>query len=256
MIISHELIISSEKSGIEIIDPAEYEKNDTSSKFTEQIETEQLKTLEFIQPTEHLNDQSQTDLDIQEFGYTEIIVPEASFSPPSPKRVKLLNDFSNEFTEFTKPEDAETNSISSVSSSTKSIKLNSGAMLDIPVHQKLTYSRRRKIRAKEVSEKLDKLDKNNVGELQLRDWIYVKPLEGEQKSKFQIMREEHEKNLEVFETQNRESEDLKMDLLKNDELASDNIENRTLDNSTLENPTLRNPTIGIRGGGTRPCLIH
>ena len=65
-------------------------------------------------------------------------------------------------------------------------------MIDIPVHQKITYSRRRKIRAKEVSEKLEKLDKSDVGELQLRDWIYVKPLEGEQKSKFQIMRENPE----------------------------------------------------------------
>merc|ERR1739848_516156 len=66
-------------------------------------------------------------------------------------------------------------------------------MIEIPTHQKLTYSRRRKIRAKEVSDKLEKLERNEEVELQLRDWIYVKSLEGDKKSRFQREREEHER---------------------------------------------------------------
>jgi len=206
--ITHELIISSDKCDKEVVQ-TELEKNNLRPQIIEQIknkkaEIEQQDTVESIQPFEHPNDQIRSELEITDVNFTEAILPPNNFSPPNPKCMKLFDDFSAKVVDFTKPEDAETNSITSVNSSTKSIQLNSGAMIDIPVHQKITYSRRRKIRAKEVS---DKLNKNRIGDLQLRDWIYVKPLDGEQKSKFQIMREEHEK---IIEAQNRGSQESKV----------------------------------------------
>lgn len=100
--------------------------------------------------------------------------------PPSPKRAKIVvEEYQNSLPSC---------SSSVASSSTKSVRLKSGTMIEIPSHQKLVYSRRRKERAREVSIKL----KNNT-QLELRDWIYVKEFQGEQKPKFQLLREQHEK---------------------------------------------------------------